>query len=57
MIVAGVVGFEPTHDGFRDRSLTAWRYPIKFMLYSILKNPMLVKKIISVKLQKNPNLW
>ncbi len=25
--VAGVVGFEPTHHGVRDRCLTAWRYP------------------------------
>lgn len=25
--LAGVVGFEPTHDGFRDRSLTTWRHP------------------------------
>ena len=27
LALAGVVGFEPTHDGFRDRCLTAWRYP------------------------------
>ena len=26
-IMAGVVGFEPTHDGFRDRCLTTWRHP------------------------------
>ena len=25
--LAGVVGFEPTHDGIRIHCLTAWRYP------------------------------
>ena len=25
--LAGVVGFEPTDDGVRVRSLTAWRHP------------------------------
>ena len=34
--MAGVVGFEPTYDGFRDRCLTAWRYPIKTI---ITQNP------------------
>ena len=26
-ILAGVVGFEPTNDGVRDRGLTAWLHP------------------------------
>ena len=26
-LLAGVVGFEPTHVGVRVRCLTAWRYP------------------------------
>ena len=25
--MAGVAGFEPTHDGIKTRCLTAWRYP------------------------------
>ena len=25
--LAGVEGFEPSHDGIRIRCLTAWRYP------------------------------
>ena len=25
--MAGVDGFEPSHAGFRDQCLTAWRYP------------------------------
>ena len=25
--MAGVAGFEPTHDGIRIRCLTAWRHP------------------------------
>ena len=35
-ILAGVVGFEPTHAGFRDQSLTAWRYPIEYMYNTII---------------------
>ena len=27
LTLAGVAGFEPADDGFRDRSLTTWRYP------------------------------
>jgi len=25
--LAGVAGFEPTHDGIKTRCLTAWLYP------------------------------
>jgi hypothetical protein len=25
--MAGVAGFEPTHDGIKTRCLTAWLYP------------------------------
>ena len=27
MTMAGLVGFEPTHDGVRIHCLTAWRQP------------------------------
>ena len=27
IFVAGVAGFEPTHDGVKVRCLTAWLYP------------------------------
>ena len=30
--MAGVAGFEPTHDGIKIRCLTAWRHPYVFML-------------------------
>jgi hypothetical protein len=26
-LLAGVEGFEPTHDGIKTRCLTAWLYP------------------------------
>lgn len=32
--LAGVVGFEPTDDGVRVRSLTAWRYPFTEINYT-----------------------
>ena len=30
--LAGVVGFEPTHDGFRDRCLTTWPHPNRIII-------------------------
>ena len=29
-LLAGVVGFEPTHTGVRGLGLTAWRHPINY---------------------------
>ena len=40
--MAGVAGFEPTHDGVKVRCLTAWLYPIVFIYSKCKKN---VKKI------------
>lgn len=50
--LAGVVGFEPTHDGFRDRSLTAWRYPTIFYPISITLKAVIVNKITNIKIKK-----
>ena len=37
-ILAGVVGFEPTHAGVRGQCLTAWRYPTELIHTYILNN-------------------
>jgi hypothetical protein len=29
--MAGVAGFEPTHDGIKTRCLTAWLHPINII--------------------------
>ena len=34
--LAGVGRFELPYAGFRDQSLTAWRYPIELLYYSII---------------------
>ena len=35
--MAGMAGFEPTHNGVKVRCLTAWRHPNFHCLYSITK--------------------
>ncbi len=35
--MAGMAGFEPTHDGVKVRCLTAWRHPNDVALFDLLK--------------------
>ena len=34
--LAGVAGLEPTHDGVKVRCLTAWLYPIVYILIACI---------------------
>ena len=50
--LAGVAGFEPTNDGIKNRCLTTWRHPKRFLHSSkLLKKlqALLFKFIISWK--------
>lgn len=42
--LAGIVGFEPTNSGVKDRCLTAWQYPIKRYLNMISQSCPAVKR-------------
>lgn len=35
--MAGMAGFEPTHDGIKTRCLTAWLHPKHIQLFSTIK--------------------
>ena len=43
--MAGIAGFEPTHDGVKVRCLTAWRHP---NIYYYLAQKRLYKKFIKL---------
>ena len=50
LLLAGVAGFEPTHDGIKTRCLTAWLHPI-------ILSKLIMVNIVKVHKKVSPFTW